>query len=362
MTDPGESNHWAELVSELGATPPPEEPEGQPAEAEQPEAELEAVTDDPGASEPPPRAVAPKPRRVPADWSRLAEELGVEVPEEAPPRAIPEPDSASSGRETAAASEEEAEARFEAPAEELAESGVPDWMETDLELGDGVSEPAPAEGEWKEPCGGSAEGAVGGAGLTGSEVLGAEARGEPAEGGAEGSEKKTGRKRRRRRRKPAKAADEEREASETQPDEEPADEIEPMPTASEDDSGMADDSVAERKSLEREAPWGELESEQESADVGEEARSPRAAMDESANREAEDAGKREEDRRADKSEARRKGMKPSHRGIPSWEEAIGIVISANMEGRAKPSEGGGSSRSRGGRNPGGRDRSGESSK
>jgi hypothetical protein len=42
----------------------------------------------------------------------------------------------------------------------------------------------------------------------------------------------------------------------------------------------------------------------------------------------------------------------SHHGIPTWEEAVGVVIAANMEARAKNP--GGSSRNRGGRGRGGR--------
>jgi hypothetical protein len=56
-----------------------------------------------------------------------------------------------------------------------------------------------------------------------------------------------------------------------------------------------------------------------------------------------------------------KSAKTAHRGIPSWGEAVGIVISANMEARAKkPSTS--SSRSRGGRGRGGRDKSGDRAK
>jgi len=40
-------------------------------------------------------------------------------------------------------------------------------------------------------------------------------------------------------------------------------------------------------------------------------------------------------------------MKPSHRGIPSWEETIGVIVSANMESRAKNPNAGGAPRGRG---------------
>jgi hypothetical protein len=53
-----------------------------------------------------------------------------------------------------------------------------------------------------------------------------------------------------------------------------------------------------------------------------------------------------------------KGSKMSHRGIPTWAEAIDFIISTNMENRAKR-PGGGSGRSRGGRKRGGRPKSSE---
>ena len=40
-------------------------------------------------------------------------------------------------------------------------------------------------------------------------------------------------------------------------------------------------------------------------------------------------------------------MKPSHRGIPSWEETIGVIVSTNMESRAKNPNAGGAPRGRG---------------
>jgi hypothetical protein len=48
--------------------------------------------------------------------------------------------------------------------------------------------------------------------------------------------------------------------------------------------------------------------------------------------------------------------KPNHRGIPSWEEAIGMIVATNMEARSKNPHAGPSSRGRG-RGRGGRRRS-----
>ena len=39
----------------------------------------------------------------------------------------------------------------------------------------------------------------------------------------------------------------------------------------------------------------------------------------------------------------------SHRGIPSWDDAIGFIIDANMEGRARSPKSGGPRGRRGGR-------------
>jgi hypothetical protein len=48
----------------------------------------------------------------------------------------------------------------------------------------------------------------------------------------------------------------------------------------------------------------------------------------------------------------------AHRGIPSWEEAVGVVIAANLESRSKRGAGDSSSQVRRGRGRGGRERGG----
>ncbi|HUY90849.1 MAG TPA: hypothetical protein VMV10_19090 [Pirellulales bacterium] len=49
-------------------------------------------------------------------------------------------------------------------------------------------------------------------------------------------------------------------------------------------------------------------------------------------------------------------MKANHRSIPSWDEAIGMIIATNMEARSKNPGAGGGPRGRGGRGRGGRRR------
>jgi len=63
-----------------------------------------------------------------------------------------------------------------------------------------------------------------------------------------------------------------------------------------------------------------------------------------------------EEEHGDESSQRAAGL--AHRGIPSWEEAVGVVIAANLEARAKRGGGDASSRPRGGRGRGGRKRGG----
>src|SRR5690606_30799273 len=69
--------------------------------------------------------------------------------------------------------------------------------------------------------------------------------------------------------------------------------------------------------------------------------------------EAEDRVTEHEEDRADDEDF--EGDKPVHRGIPTWEEAVGLVVSRNLEVRSKNPGGGSWSRSSRGR--GGRDRS-----
>ena len=49
----------------------------------------------------------------------------------------------------------------------------------------------------------------------------------------------------------------------------------------------------------------------------------------------------------------------SHRGIPSWEEAVGMVIAANQEARSKKPSEDTSSRARGSRSRSGKEKTGK---
>jgi|GEM_PF-6893118 len=64
------------------------------------------------------------------------------------------------------------------------------------------------------------------------------------------------------------------------------------------------------------------------------------------------SGKKEKDVQTSKSTQ----AKNSHRGIPDWQEAVGMIISGNMDARKKHTSNG-TSRSRGGRGPKSRDKS-----
>ncbi|MEA1951558.1 MAG: hypothetical protein U9N87_09245, partial [Planctomycetota bacterium] len=107
---------------------------------------------------------------------------------------------------------------------------------------------------------------------------------------------------------------------------------------------------ADKERVSQESPNKEAGGEELSEKSGRRgARKKRSAAD----REDSGGGRRE---RKSNDEDEQKAV--SHRGIPSWDEAIKSIIATNMENRSKKSGGGSSSRSRGGRSRGGRDKSG----
>ncbi len=75
-----------------------------------------------------------------------------------------------------------------------------------------------------------------------------------------------------------------------------------------------------------------------------------------ADRKDSDGGRRVREPKSEDDEDEKRAV--SHRGIPSWDEAIESIIATNMEKHSKKSSGGSSSRSRGGRGRGGKEKSG----
>jgi ribonuclease E len=110
-------------------------------------------------------------------------------------------------------------------------------------------------------------------------------------------------------------------------------------------SGEGADRSAPSVRGERETDLGDTELED-----GEEGLSPDLAMSPDVLEGGLDADDVDDAEEEDDEDARLKG----HRGIPSWDDAIGFIVGANMEARAKNPTPGRGGRGRGGR---GRDRS-----
>jgi len=352
MTDRGESDHWAQLASELGAEPPVPQPEGpkEQPEEERERREVEAAARGPMAS-PGPQGpcLTPPAQRTVQDWSRLAEELG--VVRQADDAEVSQPEPVESADELT-----EAESVF------------------------GNDETGTADATW-----GAAEDA---AGPVGAELRAVDsfvepevADSRPVETPSEPRERKPGKKGRRRRprsRKPA--GDESGEAAaETTDVDSPGDlavaesvgEHVSAPSDTPTTASPVSDDMEEpgrskrrrrrrssgRKKAAAQGGTDALQTEADSTAVGEEDqvleptdREPIEA------REAEDEDEDEGAEGTQRESARDGRAKKRHRGIPSWQEAVGIIISANLESRAKRPNGKFGSRSRGGRGRGGREK------
>lgn len=324
MADSSEPNHWTQLASELGATPDPSAAEPPKVQPEKTKSQSEAATGGPAATPKPRRVNVPSPpQRPPSDWSRLADELGV--------RSEPSAEVAAPGARPA-------------PTEPKAEVEVPQSTRTDLvPMGTEVELPAIGP-ESTEPSG-------------------------------EREEKTSGRRRRRRRSKlqkpvdaePAKTAEKPPEAGEeSSPSEEPNEAAVADPSAEEEESqerskrrrrrrGSGRKKSAPRKADEPAKSESGSEVEAEGADAD----SPEESGGEPSKQQPDDSATKSGTTENVKEDKPSKPSGPGHRSIPSWQEAIGMIISANMESRAKRPSGSSSSRSRGGRKRGGRDKPGD---
>ena len=385
MTDPGKSNHWDLLAAELGAEPAPSE-----AERRQVEPDEEATRPKPqtGGSASTPKAtrakVSSKPRRPSTDWSSLAQQLGIDGEQQPPQGAAPE-----------AESECPAEAVQTPPKATKAPAGPPPALgefSEDARLGS----PLPEVG-WTEAAVVSTNpqaelveppmarfGAIVESTRTNLVAVRTEPevpaiRGESAEASGERQEKKSGRKRRKRRSKPqrpvsqqpaeATAGASEVEGEDLSLSGQPDGAAVAFPPAVEEESQERSKRRRRRRSsAKKKDPSRPKDKDEESAEP---ARAPKLEAEPSASKSLLEVGERSAKPKSDdptaessaeKKSKRDKAPQPDglgHRAIPSWEEAIGLVIAANMEARAKKPGGGSSSRSRGGRNRAGRDRSGD---
>ena len=381
MSDEGKQDHWAELASLLGAEPRPTE---QPVEKQPPSVPLAAEAE---LAEPPrtPRTfVAPPAKRTTSDWGRLAEVLGIEVPVDEPP---PPPPAARKVERTEPVEEPIPEDSMPEELPDSAPAVVFASVDTEAETVE-VREVLPEE-EGEEP-----------ADLSSSvEAVDTEEGASEATTAPEDRERPGRRRRKRRRRgrrpddstaaRPTEMGDVELELPETT--EETPEEAEELPAPQESEEfAVAEESEGQPVSQEEESEEkgserprrrrrrrrrrgpshegetaGSVEGPRESAsDVGEESVEaedlavPEDLVEQDDLLEQEEASPVAEDELAEEESAGDLSdldddvEKASHHGIPTWDEAVGIVVAANLEARARNPAG--SPRGRGGRGRGGR--------
>ena len=300
MSEP--SNHWAALASLLGAEPAPEEPNPQPPPPKS------------VAAPKAPRQASPAPPRKPAAWDELASSLGVTPSPPPPPPPSPQanvpvkPATKPPARPPVEKPAEKAPfAREVAPAREV-------FVERREMVEEAVEEMAPAEER-------------------------------PSEASAD-EERRPGRRRHRRGR--GRDRDRERERrGESSPREEAA-------MASEEEGSLefrdeADDDIELEPPFEPAADR-DSRSEEEASDRRGRRRRPRRGASSSRDRgprrtseakeEAADEPTADEsldlrDAMEEESDSEEGAARPGLRNIPTWDEAVGVLVAANLESRAK---------------------------
>ena len=371
MSDEGKQDHWAELASLLGAEPRPAEQPVQKQPPSVPPAAKSELAEPPRASR---TVVTPAAKRTTSDWGRLAEVLGIEVPVEELPPAPP-----------AARKVERTEAVEEPMPEEQPDSApavVFASVDTEPEAVE-VREVLP-EDEGEEP-----------AELSNSVETVDTEEGASEAGTASEDRERPGRRRRKRRRRgrrpddstaarPAETGEVELESPETS--EEVPEEVEEFPAPQESEEFAFSEEVEGQPASQEEASEekgserprrrrrrrrrrgpsregetaGSVEGPREpAADAGEESveqedlAEPEDLVEQDDLLEQDEPSPVAEDETAgDLSDLDDDVEKASHHGIPTWDEAVGIVIAANLEARARNPAG--SPRGRGGRGRGGR--------
>ncbi|MBN2217980.1 MAG: hypothetical protein JW719_11450 [Pirellulales bacterium] len=337
MSNQDKSNHWRLLASEIGAETPPEPEATEPPPTVEPAGPVAEDSKSTSATKPERPHRSARPPRSRANWMELAEQLGVEVPET--PEAASEESAAKATRPTATA-----------PEEPNAAVEPPEWLDhgRELETLDEVVFPVSSP----------------------SAPRAAVPRGEDE--GTEAAEAKLPRKRKKRRRR----GRESKSAAEPAVREEMDEEAE-MESVYPEIAEAADKEPADEG--ERDAESGGKASRRKRRGRGGRRRSTGAGKtsDDATKKRDEDdldetaretrkrgSGRRlsEEEDEEDEDGASRKAAGFAHRGIPSWEEAVGIVIGINLESRAKRGPSEGSPRPRGGRGRRGRDKGKGSSK
>jgi ribonuclease E len=321
MTD-HEQNHWDELASHLGAEPAPV-PDN-----------METQDQDESKSQEPPefdevKATASMSTADSADWNDLAASLGVDVPEPAK-KAEPLPVTEPQGQELESTAGPEAEPE---PGPELPrEPGEPEVIESELTEIDFAAKDAGGPPEETEPE---------------SKSRRARRSERPSDDGSESQPENF-------------AADitHIESAVEFEPGEQPEEPAaEPAESLSDESSEASPEEGDERRPRRRRRRRSRRGARRTAE--GDESESPVAEPESDAEKAEQPVGIDEQRREPRTKESPTK--KAGHRNIPTWEEAVGIVVSANMETRAKAAKT--TSRSRGrGRGGRGRGRSSGGSK
>ena len=326
MSESDPKNHWSALASEIGADVPPE-PEPQRPETETDENGAEA---EPAATMPPARpersARRPKPSQPKNHWNAVAGDLGMEVPDTEP----------------------ESEAELEA--EPAAETPFGSFS-VEPAIVDAKPQQSPPEGDPSaafeslfqpsEETVGDDSGDAGEPEEIHTALFEEEEATEASEGVSDSTEEAEDEERpRRRRRRRGRRRRRDEKSDEEQTPEEVAETV-----------AIGDDSVEVEVAEVIADEATEKQSEPAAADDGEEEegkrrrrrrrRKPRrdreqAAEDESeADSAADDAPSEEPDGRKAKSARVSEDTQAKHRKIPSWDEAIGVVVEANIQAHAK---------------------------
>ncbi len=323
MTDA--SNHWDALASLLGAEPAPEAGQEQPAGPA-----AEPTKNQPERVPPAARAAAPRPRRPAANWDEVAGSLGITPPPPPPPRPPAAPSlPPSPAREAFPPPRMPIESLGPPPSgfAELAEELAEEMAAVDEGPADFVPEPA-------EP------------------------------------EEKTGHRRRKRRRRgrgsregafgqpPTDAGPPERGESPLELSEE--EEIAPPLGPMFGEGGVSVEPARERRPEHRRGRRGRSRSGDRPRRPGREAAGPEAVdeeqrradvvADEAVDEDIELGALDLPEEGDDAGEGDVAAAKAGFRSIPTWQEAVGILVTANLESRARR-PGNGAPAGRGGRGP-----------
>jgi hypothetical protein len=379
MSDQDKSGHWSSLAAGLGATPPADD-KVESTDAGEPE----GVESAPQADIEEPVVEHSRPRTVrqegpPTNWSELADNLGVEIPAQAFEPASAQLDTSPPTVDVDEPALPTEEASDQTPL--LEESDDRDQVaeeDEDNELAelalDARDDGGFASGVFDDSVDVESDDEETVVVADTDEVDGRETGVDTADTGEPPAEKKPGRRRRRRPRgrksddkrtdtPPEPATDEQSDDAVAIVDGESEDTLETSLVADETESASPDSEEPPTKTKRRRrrrrgsgrktTPTSEDDqsAEKETPESDDTPRR-RGRPRDSGDVESEDGQEKEESGKA---------AKDSHRAIPSWAEAIDVVVSANLENHKKKKPGG-ASRSRGGRKRGSREKSSDRAK